>query len=273
MRLLVISIDLLDTVIEVSSQCPSLESCVIMDVIPNSFNIPEDPPIVIFTMKQIEDIGKQNRLDTIETAEDDILTLTYTSGSTGLPKGCIITDKNWKYIYTNITFNHPIPNVNFTFSISARDNNFINIAQGGRIGLFSEDTSRIFEDIRHIAPAYLNAPPTIWNKLHSTYQELLADKLQVLDTNTITAEEYNELKETIYAKIRELLGGRVNVVMTGGALTSKEVYMFLRKCFKGRALVWDSYGSSEIGGIANNGELLPDVRARLIDRDQYKVTD
>lgn len=35
----------------------------------------------------------------------------------------------------------------------------------------------------------------------------------------------------------------------------------------------NSYGSTEIGGIARDGKLLPIVQARLVDWEGYKVTD
>eukprot|EP01124_Arcella_intermedia_P026268 TRINITY_DN4894_c0_g2_i1.p1 TRINITY_DN4894_c0_g2~~TRINITY_DN4894_c0_g2_i1.p1 ORF type:complete len:121 (-),score=29.88 TRINITY_DN4894_c0_g2_i1:129-491(-) len=63
--------------------------------------------------------------------------------------------------------------------------------------------------------------------------------------------------------INEELGGRVWKITTGGAPTSPEVIDFLRSTYS--CIVDESYGTTEIGGIAVNGTLFFGSEAKLVD--------
>lgn len=47
-------------------------------------------------------------------------------------------------------------------------------------------------------------------------------------------------------RFRALLGDRVRLIVTGGAMTSPDVVAFLRECFPELTVI-DSYGITEVG--------------------------
>ncbi len=54
----------------------------------------ENSPVAIFTFEEILDLGKDKEFKPVEVDENDIATLIYSSGTTGKPKGIMLTHKN-----------------------------------------------------------------------------------------------------------------------------------------------------------------------------------
>ena len=75
-------------------------------------------------------------------------------------------------------------------------------------------------------------------------------------------------------RTRDLLGGRIATIASGGALIGEEMVKFVEDCFG--AQVRDSYGSTESGGISVGGAIVEkDAKWKLIDCPQlgYLTTD
>ena len=82
----------------------------------------------------------------------------------------------------------------------------------------------------------------------------------------LRTREGQEIENVIVNKYRELLGGNLLVVVTGGACTPTPVKHFLNGILADgndcRAV--DSYGSTEFPGISSNGEVADNVELKLI---------
>jgi long-chain acyl-CoA synthetase len=169
-----------DKVLELKSTCPGVKKVIVDD--PKGMRHYDDPILAFF--KDIQKSGRQvaneqPRLfdDMIASVSpDDVGMINYTSGTTGIPKGSMITQKNMVAV---ARLQDAVD--------SAKDNfeyvSFLPFAWIGeqQFGVywplykafavnFPEKVETVQENIREIGPHILLAPPRIWEKICSDIQ-------------------------------------------------------------------------------------------------------
>lgn len=153
-----------------------------------------------------------------------------------------------------------------------------------RSSLFADNgVEGLMAQVAALRPTAFAGPPRIWSGLRAVYSRSLQDALrrisgardasksedaaacsgagsdEALATPASLAKEASQAcLETIHA----MLGGRLQVVVTGGAPTSHEVHAFAQRALAPTAL-HESYGSTEAGGICEDGKPCPGVEVRL----------
>ena len=120
--------------------------------------------------------------------------------------------------------------------------NHINIAcKGGRIGYFQGDITKVFEDLAVLRPTYFASVPRLLNRLYdqmissiknqSGISRKLIDyavalKIKRLETSgSFTHALYDKF---VFKRFRDILGGRVKMILTGSAPISEETMKFLK---------------------------------------------
>ncbi len=99
--------------------------------------------------------------------------LVYTSGTTGAPKGAMISNRNLVFQIANIHEYMPLAPLDRSLSflplchIAERMGTVFNPLALGHIVHFPENASTIFNDVREVAPHLLFGPPRFWQKLHT----------------------------------------------------------------------------------------------------------
>jgi long-chain acyl-CoA synthetase len=169
-----------DKVLELKSACPKVIKVVVDD--PKGMRHYDDPILAYF--KDIQKLGRRlaekqpdlfNEMITAVTP-DDVGMINYTSGTTGLPKGSMITQKNMV----------AVARLQDAVDAAQDDFEYVSFLPFAWIGEqefgvywplykafavnFPEKVETVQENIREIGPHILLAPPRIWEKICSDIQ-------------------------------------------------------------------------------------------------------
>jgi long-chain acyl-CoA synthetase len=231
---------------------------------------------------------------------DDLATLIYTSGTTGKPKGVMLSHGN---IASNVeTSLEKLPfdasefrgqNVLSYLPLShvfERMVEYMYISMGCRI-YYIEEIEQIRDDFGVVKPFFFATVPRLMEKIHTGVkvkgQELSGLKKNLYYWAIYRTEEYNPenppsgldamkhkiADKLIYSKIRELFGGNLRGMVSGGAALSPEVFKFMNaigfNCVQGYGLTETSPvitvqtpGAMRIG---SSGKPLRDVEVKIAD--------
>jgi long-chain acyl-CoA synthetase len=146
-----------------------------------------DPWLVSF--KQVEERGRGHAAEhpgvfdemIAAGSGDDIAIFSYTSGTTSLPKGAMISHSNLLYSTRHVVCIAPFYDTDnyVSFSplawITEQSLGLSNHAQNGIVINFPERPETVQHDIREIAPATLLFPSRLWESLISMVQVRLSD--------------------------------------------------------------------------------------------------
>ena len=210
-------------------------------------------------------------------AEDDLATLIYTSGTTGPPKGCMLTHRNLVTAAIRVVegMNEPDDVVLLFLPMAhsyARLAHQAASHRGATVALVA-DVARVPEALTTVRPTVLPSVPRVYEKVHAnTVGEIeRAGGLQrrighwALGVGSRTSRARREgagvggllalqrrlADRLVFAKVRERLGGRLRVGVSGAAPLSPEVMEF----FDGLGVpVVEGYGLTETASSATVNE-------------------
>jgi len=184
--------------------------------------------------------------------EDPLATLMYTSGSTGFPKGAMLTQSLWRS-HLNLYSLHQLaqfPQIGVSFHplnhVLGRHSLLRTMMLGG-ISRFTlkSDLSTLFEDLRLARPTFLYLVPRVAEMI---YQAFRADLQRRRDAGAATAEARDQAYDAMRTT---LLGERLTAALIGSAPTAPEILEFLTSCFA--VPVFEGYGSTEAGVVTLDG--------------------
>ncbi|MES2973220.1 MAG: long-chain fatty acid--CoA ligase [Pseudomonadota bacterium] len=177
---------------------------------------------------------------------DDIAFLVYTSGTTGAPKGAMISNRNLVFQIASAPQYLRLAEQDRALSflplchIAERMGTVFNPLAMGQVVHFPENAGTVFNDVREVAPHVLFGPPRFWEKLYSQvtlamqdavsparriYAGLLAEGAALaqarLDGAPVTgwrARRYQLLQAVALSNLRSALGlQNLKTALTGAA--------------------------------------------------------
>jgi long-chain acyl-CoA synthetase len=200
--------------------------------------------------------------------EDDLATLIYTSGTTGPPKGCMLTHRNLVTAALRVANHLQSPDdVVLLFLPLAHSFGRLAHQAGSYHGTtiaFVADAARVPEALQQVRPTMLPAVPRVYEKIHANALGEIeraggarrAIGLWALGVGARTSKlrrggvrvpmrlalQERLADRLVYSKVRERLGGRLRLGVSGAAPLSQEVLEF----FHGLGvLVIEGYGLTE----------------------------
>lgn len=237
---------------------------------------------------------------------DDTATIIYTSGTTGVPKGVMLTHNN---IASNVQYS--LDRLPFDVKrfhgervlsylplshVFERMIEYMYISMGCEI-FFIETIDEIKDDFLYVKPFFFATVPRLLEKVQTGVkvrgQEFSGLKKNLYYWAIYRTEEYDPenppkgldaikhkiADKLVYSKIREMFGGNLSGVVSGGAALSPEVFRFMNAigiiCVQGYGLTETSPvisvqtpGSMRVG---TSGKPLEDVDVKIADDKEILV--
>ena len=167
----------LDKALEAWDRLEKLQKIVVID--PRGVNTIDDPRIITF--QELLDLGDsvdgqsfEKMIQTIAPSETAIIV--YTSGTTGPPKGAMITHQNlrfaaisWGRVY-EFRKNDEVLSYLPLCHVAERVISVANGVYHGYVVNFGEDTNSFLEDLREVQPTFFLGVPRVWEKMLASIQ-------------------------------------------------------------------------------------------------------
>ncbi|TVR26775.1 MAG: long-chain fatty acid--CoA ligase [Balneolaceae bacterium] len=231
---------------------------------------------------------------------DDLATLIYTSGTTGLPKGVMLTHNN---IASNVVASlEKLPfdikefygqNVLSYLPLShvfERMIEYMYMSMGCRL-YYIEAVEEIRDDLGYVQPFFMATVPRLLEKIHTGVkvkgQELSGAKKNLYYWAIYMTENYDPenppsglaaikhkiADKLIYSKIRELFGGNLSGMVSGGAALSPEIFKFMNAigfvCAQGYGLT----ETSPVITVQTTGEMRIGSSGKAIRGVEVKIAE
>ncbi|KAH9004893.1 acetyl-CoA synthetase-like protein [Lactarius hatsudake] len=223
--------------------------------------------IKVDELSELENFGKKHRQDIIHPAPTDLATICYTSGTTSVPKGVMLTHGNLATAAQSNLYGYAIGAEDRAILLSylplahiyERINQLAMIALGASIGFFTGDPLRLLEDAQVLKPNYFPSVPRVLNRIYQAamvagdvpgvkgaiFRHAVRTKLDNLySTGAVTHPLWDRL---VFRKVRAALGGNLKLVVSGSAPISGEVLDFLKIALA--CEITEGYGMTETGAV------------------------
>lgn len=276
-----------------AEQCPTLKTIVAMD----GNGTKNDKLISFSELMQLGSKSPKNDPEAFEklaeaVAAEDLATIVYTSGTTGLPKGAMITHKNIMAVIDSLDrikpeFAHDadqaVPFLPLSHVFERAAGHFYGMYKG-ITSSYAESVNTVLEDFGEKRPTIILAVPRVCEKV---YQKILMQVEQqpawrrkifywghAIGARISTLREekkpipallrlkYRLAYALIFKKLQEALGGRVRWMTASGAPTARDIVLFFNAA---GIQVVEGYGMTECFAPATMSNLA-DYRIGTVGR-------
>ena len=265
----------------------------------DGFKEDQKKKLVDFGLKAIEfteilEIGKENILEYPDLTGDNVYTFSYTSGTTGNPKGAMISHRNFISLVSCLEYSDVKLHENEVYlsylplaHVFERIVICLAIYKSVKIGFYSGDVQKLKYDLEDLKPTAFASVPRLYNKFYDVIQneikklhgfkktlvdKAVSSKLYYLHSGAYyTHKVYDAL---VFNKMKQAFGGNVHIMVTGSAPISSEVIDFLKICCS--CPILEGYGQTESTGAsfltAMNDPLSGHVGGPLAN-SEFKLVD
>jgi long-chain acyl-CoA synthetase len=295
-----------DKALAIKEDCPKLEK-IIWDDPKGMRNYHQD---FLLSLKKVQEIGKgvdKKEPELFETLVnqghgDDICLLFYTSGTTALPKGALLSHWNMLTMGKNLMAVDPCYDTDDFVSylpFAWIGEQMMSISCGLQVGYtlnFPEEPTTAKEDIREIGPHVMFAPPRLYEGMTRQVQVKYIDsswiKRKIYELSTKVGYRVADLKFkkkpvtplwnilnklaylAMQKKLKDHLGmSRLRHAYTGGAAMGPDHFRFFHALGVNLKQI---YGQTEIAGISivhRDGDVKFDTVGTPIPETEVRITE
>ncbi|KAL3507916.1 hypothetical protein ACH5RR_033298 [Cinchona calisaya] len=259
----------LDILLKFLSEIPSIRLIVVVGGIDNQIpTLCSTTSLKVISYSKLLSQGVASLQPFYPPKPDDTATIMYTSGTTGTPKGVVLTHANLIANAAGATYGIVLYPSDLYISylplahIYERANQILVVYYGGASGFYQGDHLKLLEDMTVLKPTIFCSVPRLYNKLYSGIMN--AVKSSGVLRQRLFHAAYNSKKESmfngkksypmwdrlVFNKIKATLGGRVRYMVSGASPLSPDVMDFLRVCFG--CQVVEGYGMTETSCVISN---------------------
>ncbi|MDQ3672470.1 MAG: long-chain fatty acid--CoA ligase [Actinomycetota bacterium] len=186
--------------------------------------------------------------------EEDLYTIIYTSGTTGPPKGCMLRHRNY-YAMTSVVDSmedhYRADDTMLLYLPLAHNFGRLMLLTGAYVGFpiaFLPDPLRVADAMLQVRPTVLPSVPRVYEKVYaavqSRFDEATGIKRRLIDWALPIGREVSRLEaegkpvprglarrqrladKLVFGKVKQRLGGRLRIPISGGAPLAKEIAEF-----------------------------------------------
>ncbi|XP_037465185.1 long chain acyl-CoA synthetase 4-like [Triticum dicoccoides] len=208
----------------------------------------------IFSWEEFLITGGGEPVDLPEKKKSDICTIMYTSGTTGDPKGVMISNEN---LLVNLAgadsvvqsigeaFDQDDVYLSYLPLAHVFDRMFeeVFISHGSRIGFWRGDVKLLVDDIAALRPTVFCAVPRVLDRIYSGLTTKISAggilkktlfnlgykmKLDSMKKGIKHEKASPFFDKLVFSKVKERLGGKIRIIVSGGAPLAVAVEEFLR---------------------------------------------
>ena len=258
---------------EIRSECPELESVVVFDP-PAAL-----PPGTTSWSRLIgggASPGARRSPEAFRTEAErarpgDVATILYTSGTTGDPKGVMLTHDN---LHSNVRACAgllPLGSSDSTLSflplshVLQRMADYLFFHQGCPVA-YARSIQLVTEDLREVRPTLVVSVPRLYEKVYASVRAAEGLKRRIVDWSIRAGAAWAEARlagrrpglgtrlghgladRILFRKIRAAVGGRLRFFVSGGAPLSPEINRFF---FSAGLTILEGYGLTETSPVLN----------------------
>ncbi|XP_074578147.1 long chain acyl-CoA synthetase 1-like [Curcuma longa] len=231
----------------------------------------------LYSWDEILEMGKENTSDPLPPKPLDICTIMYTSGTSGDPKGVVLTHECLAtYVAGTDLFMKQFEDKMTTDDVYL---SFLPLAHildrtieeyffhnGASVGYYHGDLQSLRDDLMELKPTLFTGVPRVFEKVYEgvlkAVSELLPHRRMIFNAlykyklywmrlgySHKTASPLADL--LAFRKVKDRLGGRVRLIISGGAPLNTDIEEFLRvtSC----AYLTQGYGLTETCGVSTVG--------------------
>lgn len=277
-------------------EIPSLNKVVTIEKLPNVDNFDELIQIGFSSNHEIDKIAKE-RIDSIK--EDDVVSIVYTSGSTGFPKGAMLTHKNLvSNMYAAAEF-QPLGRGSRVMSflplchVYERTANYQFLLKGAAV-YYCENLKSLTKNMRQVKPHGITVVPRLLEKvikyvLVSTRKGNVFVRMFVKwairfgfkfkpyrkKRRFFYRFRYHLANITVFRMVRHSFGGKIQYIGCGGAHLNKKVERFF---WAANMPVYQGYGLTECSPLVSlnapgKGQFWSGSVGTVINGIEVKIAD
>ncbi|KAG7281202.1 hypothetical protein CRUP_022867 [Coryphaenoides rupestris] len=231
-------------------ETPALRRIILMDTFDGALlEQAQSCGVHIQAMAEVEALGREHHIKAIPPAPEDLSIVCFTSGTTGNPKGVMLTHENVVADFSGflkVTDKVIFPNkddclISFLplAHMFERLIESVVYCHGGRIGFYQGDIRLLADDMKALQPTIFPVVPRLLNRMYDKIFSHANTPLKRWLLNFAAKRKGAEVSagvirsdsfwdKVFFSKIQASLGGRLRMIITGAAPASPSVLGFLR---------------------------------------------